>query len=98
MVHNNKGRFRDRFRNKIDYLGEKKVCQERNTTMIILKKGHKLVFTHGSTFWLVTNLHINHFNNLHSSQATFHSKQFATSLKRDSLKEFQVVKTFYNFN
>ena len=45
MVHNKKAKFRNRFRNRIDYLGEKKVCQERNTTMIILKKGHKLVFT-----------------------------------------------------
>lgn len=98
MVHNKKAKFRNRFRNRIDYLGEKKVCQERNTTMIILKKGHKLVFTHRPTFWLVTNLHINHCNNLHSSQATFHSKQFDTSPKRDSLKEFKVVKTFYYFN
>ena len=56
-----------------------------------------MVFTQRLTFWLLTNLHINHCINLHSTQATFHSKQFATSLNCDNLLEIQSCENFSQF-
>ena len=57
--------------------GWEKVCQEKNTTMIILKKGHTKAWWYlrnDFAFWLPKNLYINESTDLHSISVAFHSK------------------------